>query len=75
MDPVDRLDRWGGRAVARSSAALLAVGVALVGVPMLIGTVVAGEWVGAAIAGVVTVGGAALVRHLWRGEHRLSEMD
>ncbi|MBT8200594.1 MAG: hypothetical protein KJO36_08760 [Acidimicrobiia bacterium] len=71
----DRIDRLGGRLVARFWGTLLLLGVLGIGMPMLIGSIVSGAWAGAVFTGIVSAVGLAIVGFLFSSRRRLSDLD
>lgn len=72
---MDRLDRAGGRIVARFWGTVLLAGAVVVAIPMLVGLVATGSWAGALVVTSLSIPPLALVRYLFSPSRRLSEIE
>lgn len=73
---LDRVDRVGGKVVARFWGTLVAVAVTLVLVPMLVWALVNGEWLTAVVVlGAAVVVVSILVKYLFSSSRRLSDFE
>lgn len=72
---LDRVDRVGGKVVARFWGTLVAVAVTLVLVPMLVWALVNGEWLTAVVVLGAVVVVSILVKYLFSSSRRLSDFE
>lgn len=72
---IDRIDRLGGKVIGRFWGAILLGAVLLIAVPIAIGAMVDGDWLGMAVAMAAAALGFAAVRYLFSSRRRLSEFE
>lgn len=72
---INRIDRFGGKAIGRFWGAILLGAVLLIAVPIAIGAMVDGDWLGMAVAMAAAALGFAAVRYLFSSRRRLSEFE
>lgn len=72
---LDRIDRVGGKVVARFWGAILGVAIIAVLIPMFIWAIVNGAWLAALVSLGSLVALAVLVKYLFSGNRRLTDFE
>ncbi len=72
---IEDVDRIGGRIYSRFWGTVFLVGVLVVAVPVMIGTLRDRHWIGFALSAGVAVAGLLFVRYLFSRNRRLSELE